>query len=390
MNRKQFIILLVVVAVIGAAGLMVHQRNQQSWQNAGDTIGQKLLPNLAINDIAQIHIQSGTNALNLIKQNNRWQVKERDGYPADFSRISELMLKLADLKVVQSEQIGPSQLGRFELLSPGSGTNAGTLVEFKDKTGKTLNTLLLGKKQLQKAPANSQFGGMGGEGWPDGRYVMVGTGTKSVDVISDPLEAVEPQPAQWLNKEFLSIQNPRTISLQFPEATNSWKLTRASETNAWQLADARPDEKLDSTKVSSVTSPFSSVSFSDVMPRRPDVATNRTTLSVETFDGFTYVAKIGQKRNDDYPVTFAISATLPAERLAAKDEKPDEKAGLDKTFADTKTRLTEKFAKETTFTNWVYELPAYSVDQILKTRSQLLEEPKKEESTQPAGSEPGK
>jgi hypothetical protein len=389
MNRKQFIILLVVVAVIGAAGLMVHQRNQQSWQNAGDTIGQKLLPNLAINDIAQIHIQSGTNTLNLAKPDDHWKVSERGNYPADFSKISDLLLKLADLKVVQSEQIGPSQLGRFELLSPDSGTNSGTLVEFKDKSGKTLNTLLLGKKHLQKPPANSQFGGMGGEGWPDGRYVMVGTGAKSVDVISDPLEAVEPQPAQWLNKEFLSIQKPRTIAVQFPEATNSWKLTRDSETNEWQLAEAKPGEKLDSTKISSVTSPFSSASFSDATPRKSDIATNRTVLTVETLDGFTYVANIGAKKDDDYPVTFAISAKLPTERVAGKDEKPDEKTKLDKAFADEKTKLTEKLAKETQFTNWVYQLPAYSVDQILKTRSQLLVEPKKETTTPPEKSSGG-
>ncbi len=52
--------------------------------------------------------------------------------------------------------------------------------------------------------------------------------------------------------------------MQFPVATNSWKLTRASETNDWQLADAKPGEKLDSSKISSVTSPFSSPSFNDV------------------------------------------------------------------------------------------------------------------------------
>lgn len=383
MNRKQFIILLVVVVIIGAAGLMVHERNQQSWQNGGDAIGQKLLPNFAINDIAQIHIQSGTNALKLVRPDDLWKVSERGNYPADFSKISDLLLKLADLKVVQSEQIGPSQLGRFELLPPGPGTNSGTLVEFKDKAGKTLNTLLLGKKHLQKPPANSQSGGMDSEGWPDGRYVMVGTGAKSVDVISDPLETVEPQPAQWLNKEFLSIQNPRTIAVQFPEATNSWKLTRESETSEWQLADAKPDEKLDATKISSVTSPFSSASFNDVTPLKPDNAANNAVLTVETFDGFTYVATIGPKQNDDYPVTFVISAKLPAERVASKDEKPDQKTKLDQDFKAEHDRLTAKLAKEQQFEKWVYELPSYTMDEMLKQRSGLLVEVKKETSTAP-------
>ncbi len=66
------------------------------------TIGQKLLPNLAVNDIAQITIQSGTNELNLAKRDNLWRVRERGDYPANFSQISDLLLKLADLKIVQT------------------------------------------------------------------------------------------------------------------------------------------------------------------------------------------------------------------------------------------------------------------------------------------------
>src|ERR1039458_427770 len=119
MNRKQFIILLVLVVVIGAAGLLVCQHSQDSWQKSETAIGPKLLPFLAINDIAQITIKSGTNELNLAKRDNLWRVRERGDYPANFSQISELLVKLADLKVAQSEEIGPSQLGRFELLPSG-------------------------------------------------------------------------------------------------------------------------------------------------------------------------------------------------------------------------------------------------------------------------------
>ena len=68
--------------------------------------------------------------------------------------------------------------------------------------------------------------------------------------------------------------------MQFPEATNSWKLTRASATNDWQLADAKPDEKLDSSKISGVTSPFSSASFNDVAPLKPGGAATNTVLTV--------------------------------------------------------------------------------------------------------------
>ena len=35
MNRKQLIILLVLVVVLGIAGLALYQRNQTSWQGGG-------------------------------------------------------------------------------------------------------------------------------------------------------------------------------------------------------------------------------------------------------------------------------------------------------------------------------------------------------------------
>lgn len=374
MNRKQFIILLVLVAVIGAAGLIIHQRNRQSWQSGGAAIGQKLLPNLAINDVAQITIQSGTNELDLARRDQLWRVRQRADYPANFSQISALLMKFPDMKVVQTDEVGPSQLGRFDLLPAGAEKNSGTLLAFKDQSGKTLDTLLLGKKHISQPSQNAQMGGMGNEGWPDGRYVMAGTGGKTVDVISDPLDSVEPQPAQWLDKDFLSIEKPRSIAVQFPEATNSWKLTRASETNDWQLADAQPHEKLESSKISSVTSPFSSPNFNDVAAANTFNPASNTVVTVQTFDGFNYVANIAPEQNDNYPVKFSITADLPAEPPAPKDEKPADKAKREQAFKAEHAKLAGKLAKEQQFTNWVYQLPVYMLDEILKPRHELLAE----------------
>ncbi len=86
MNRKQFIILLVLVAVVGAAGLLVRQRGQESWKSGGAAIGQKLLPNLPVNDIAQITIKTGTNELTLAKRDNLWRVRERGGLSGELFR----------------------------------------------------------------------------------------------------------------------------------------------------------------------------------------------------------------------------------------------------------------------------------------------------------------
>ena len=383
MNRKQFIILLVLVIVVGAAGWIIRQHNAGSWQGGGQTLGRKLLPDLAVNDIAQIMVKSGTNEVNLVKRDNLWRVRERGDYPANFSQISDLLLKFADLKIVQSEEVEPSQLGRFELLPPGTGTNSAILVEFKDQSGRTLNSILLGKRHMRPPAGNSAFGSMNEEGWPDGRYLMVGTGAKTLAVITDPLDNVQARPAQWLSKDFLSMEKPRSISMQYPDATNSWKLTRVSETNDWQLADAKADEKLDASRVSSVISPFHSISFNDLELLGASNSINNIMMTVETFDGFTYLARIGQKQTEDYPVSFTITANLATERASAKDEKAEDKARLDKEFKQQQGKLAEKLSKERQFENWIYYLPAYSVDEILKPRGQLLAEVKTNSVSQP-------
>jgi len=384
MNRKQFIILVALVALVGAAGWMVHQRGQQSWQNAGESTGGKLLPNLPINNIAEITIQSGTNELTLAKRDNLWRVRQRGDYPADFSKISDLLMKFADLKTVQTEDVGPSELGRFDLLPPGPATNTATLLAFSDQGGKPLASVLLGKKHLAQPAANSQFGG---EGWPDGRYIMAGAGAKSVALISDPLDAVDPNLSSWLDKDFVHIENPRAIAVEFPETTNSWKLVRASETNDWQLADARPGETLDSSKISEVTSPFSSPSFDDVAPATA-APHNATVLTAQTFDGFDYTIHIGPKQGDDYPAVLSVTASLPSEPAPAKNATAAEKSKLDAAFKARQKTLADKLTKEEQFDNWVYSVPTYVVDPIIKRRIELLVEVKMESNTNtPASAE---
>ena len=106
MNRKQFIILLVVVVLVGTAGWLVRKNRQESWQNSGQATG-KLLPNFPVNDVAQVLIQSGTNTLHLVRQDNLWRVQERANYPANFSQISDLLIKFGDLKISQRQDVGP-------------------------------------------------------------------------------------------------------------------------------------------------------------------------------------------------------------------------------------------------------------------------------------------
>jgi len=373
MNRKQFIVLLVLVAVLGGAAWLHYRKQSAGWDNQSPKLGQKLLGDFQVNDVAQILIDQDTNDLTLAKTNGLWCVEQRDNYPADFSKISQFLLKLRDLKIIQTEQVGPLQLPRLNLAAPGQGTNSATLLQFRGADGKPIRTLWLGRAHLHQSSQPSPDAAE--EGWPDGRYVLADSNSTTVAIISDPLDEVNPEPDQWLDKTFFSIEKPCSISVDFPEATNSWTLIRKTETNNWELADAKPGEKLDDSKASDTASSFSSPNFEDVATDLSPEQTGLdkpTQVEIKTFDGFDYLMKIGHQTNDNYYLTVNTTATLPKEPAIPKDEKPEKKQELVKTSQDNLKKLQDQLARDAAFDHWVYCVPTWTVNPLLKTRDQLL------------------
>jgi hypothetical protein len=380
MNRKQFVLVLILVLVVGGLGLMLYQRNTASYGRTSSTIGGKVLGDFPVNDIAQITIKQDTNALNLVKKDDLWRVRERGDYAANFSDISEFLRQAPDLKFVQREQIGPSVLGRLQLVPPGQGTNAGTLVELKDKDGKVVRTLLLGKKHMRKpSGAASSFGG--DEGWPDGRYLKVGD---NVGVVANAFDKLEPKAESWLNKDFLKIENIRSVAVVTDKETNWWRVVRTNSTADFAFDQPKPGEELDKNKVSGLGSFLSYGSFNDVLPPSTDlksVALDKPhAVTVETFDDFKYQLKIGRKTNEENCwVQFTISGSFPKERVAGKDEKPEDKEKLDKEFKEKTKKLEEKLATEKGYEKWIYVMSKWSLDSVLKDRQELFVEKKPEE-----------
>src|SRR5574341_485663 len=148
MNRKQLTVLVVAGAIIVALGFALTRGKNKP---ADARLGQEVIKNFPMNDVEQITVKQHGGQLNLARKGDAWLVQERSGYPANFNNISELLRKVWELKVAQPVKIGPSQLARLELTPPETGTNGSTVVEFKDKSGKVLNSLTLGKKHMRES-----------------------------------------------------------------------------------------------------------------------------------------------------------------------------------------------------------------------------------------------
>jgi hypothetical protein len=383
MKSKQLTILVLAALVLGGGGLLVLKNRQAEFAESKGNVGGVVLGTFDVNAVAGLRLTQGTNAVNITKAGDDWVVKERGGYPANFDEVRSFVRKLAELKVTQPVKVGASRLPMLELTK-----EAGTFVEFLDKDGKALKSVTLGK-QLSAAGGNdnSPFGG--GGGMPNGRYLQTGAGPETVVVVNDPLSSAKTDASEWIAKEFIKVEQPVSVVVAGATPTNSFSLVRTNEFADWTLADAQPGEDLDKNKLYSFNSLLSAPSFNDLV-LAPDLAKLGldlpTKATIKTAGGFTYEVKLGKADGDNYPLQVSVSADLKKQREAGTDEKPEDKAKLDKEFADKLAKQEEKLKSEQAFAKWTYTVSKWTVDALLKGRGELLAE-KKAEEKKPSGAE---
>ena len=376
MNRKQFLIALAVLAVLAAAGAAVVVSDRSGWTSADTRAGQKVIDGLRISDVAEIAIRDAAGELHLIRGDSGWNVRERAGFSAETDRIGELLVKLAELKVVQSEPLPESQRARLELveLKDKAGQGAGTLLELKDAKGGTLARLLLGKKVVKSTTVAS----LGrGEAEATGRYLTAGSDAGTMLVVAEPLTQVESKPDAWLVKDLIRADGARSITSS-KDGKLRWTVTRERESADWKLAGSV--EKPDLQKATDLASSLNWVNLVDVVadPAKVDTGLDHAVVvKAETFDGPNYTLRIGNRAGDNYYVRVVVSGEPRKTRAPAKDEKAEDRGKKDKEFEEQRKKLVEKLEREKKLDKWTYLVGKNVVEPLLRDRSQLMPEKKK-------------
>jgi hypothetical protein len=390
MNRKQFLIVLVALIALAAAGAGIVLSERQAWTRDSAQVGLKLVPALRMSDVAEITIRDAADEVHLAKREGGWVVRERADFPADVERIGDLLMKAADVKIAQAEKLPESQRARLQLVEPGLKTGqggakavpgappaTGTLLELKDAKGGTLARLLLGKKVLKQGELPGM--GKGEEGVPVGRYVVSGADTGTMLAVSDPFTAAEPKPTTWLAKELVRVEPAKSITAYGPEGKARWTLGRSDESGYWRLVGT--PEQADLQKAQDAASALTWLNAVDVVvdPGKAETGLDRpVTIKGSTFDNIDYTVKIGNKSGDNYYVAVAVSGEPAAERPAVTDETAEDKAKKDKEFAERRKKVSEKVEREKKLERWTYLVNKSAIEPLLRDRAQLLPDKKKD------------
>ena len=264
MKGKQLLIAALALGVLGGIAYFTSSDAQGSRATEKSGVGKTVVTDLDPAKIATIAITDNDASLTLAQQDEQWIITERDGFAAKFDDIQKLVTSAVSLKSLRQIRASKKQHGRFGLLDPADNeTNAGTRVDFKNAQGQVLKSLLLGKKGSANSEANagSPFGSSDNH-----RYVLA-DGKVAVVAIdySSALNDVSADPADWLNKDdFFKVEKIKSLAVAHPVAADSWTLSRNKEGEDMALAEAKPEEKLDSSKGNTAGRVLGYPSFDDV------------------------------------------------------------------------------------------------------------------------------
>ena len=378
MNRKQFLWLMLVVLLLGGVSIALFWQDITLYRDSGAKIGARLMPELKISDVAKLRLQDADKEVTLALKDKVWRVEQRGGYPADFAEISGLILKLLDVKVVQTETVGASLHPRLNLLAPdkaakdkgandkGAKEGTGTLMELSDASGKVLVSLVLGKVSLKKDPMNPLPNAK--DGVPAGRHVLVAGRGDSVAVVSDPLEKAVTAPGAWVAKDFFKADRIRTLQLA-GEGASSWKIARDEEWGQWKFAAG--GGQLHPSAAVTATNALGSLAFSDVVIDDKAGTGKAAVLTAETFDNLTYTVRLAPLAIGDFVLRYTVAGTPPKTRKPEAKEKPEDVAKLDKDFADNLQRLEARVMLEQARSQWAYVVPGKMAAPLLMKREQM-------------------
>ena len=352
MNARAAAVLLVLLAALGGGALLVRQQSESQKPAEAALLGQPLLKGLRAADVAAIAIRQPKAALTIARKDGRWTLAERGGFPADFDKVHDFVLKAIELKISQAEPIGEKDRARLQLDA------GGTAIEFLGADGKPLARLTMGEKFFKTAPDDPA------KALGDGRYVMLPGDDQRVYVIADPLVQASTKSADWISLTGIGAEKIKSLEVRDPlgaPAGSSWRVERSGDNADWKLDGLRGGEKLDITKANAAGYTFGQIALADVASpqiRPEDAGLDKpTTVTATTFDGLTYVLKVGKAEGDNLYASISVTGEPKAEGKDAAERQP---------------KLAERVAREKALAPYIVLIPKSKLDDILKKRAELL------------------
>lgn len=361
--KKPYGMLLLSAVIAVGAWLVTQQR-----EPVGEMEQSPLYPELVdkLNDTSTLRIEAPTGTVNIRRAKDAWVVDEFGGYPAKTERVRQVLLQLAELRVIEAKTGKPENYPALEVEDRSVDGAKSRSVKVLDEKDAPLVDLLVGKTRPARA-AN-----------PPGHYVRK-AGEPNAYLVEGELALGAP--TEWIETLVadLPVDRVRQVTIT-PKDGAPIVVNKANpEVQLYTLAEvpAGMEVKARAT-VSSMGGLLLDARLEKVRPAREiEALTPSASAVIETFDGLSAELK---RFDDAGQAWLTLAFTHTPERVVAPapapaPEKPVEE--MNQGPAPTGLKTAEAVAEEVRALNarvkgWAYALPSYKTRLLEKTLADLL------------------
>ncbi len=393
-TRNLLILSALAILLVGAA--LITSRDKEEKVSL-DIIGSPLLPNLDVNDITKMVVQSPQELSTIVKHDGIWCLAENFNHPVDFEKVRRAILSLSEATIGQVIDIDSSQRQALQLTEPPGAETAGTRVTLYDSNDKKAASVLIGKGRERPAETQRFSGDY------DGHYVDTGA-DHGVYLVGKAITDFPLFARYWLNTILLNVQsdNITNITITMPEQEDV--ILSVNGENKLALPELPRNKEPNDDKIGKIRSALTYLRFDDIadpaLTEEQLGMDSASILTAITLKGEIYTLKIGAMTEDGSGRYIRVSGALlgkpaqqeepqPEQTLEETDE-PDK--GLESDTSESEQPALELAAEELQKTQervmlaieindlnealnkWTYIIAPHKVETMLVTKSDLIKE----------------
>jgi hypothetical protein len=260
--------------------------------------------------VAKVTIETPDGGFTLVRQSaDRWVSPDRFDYPVAIDQLRDLVVALADMRLVEPKTSRPERYGRLELQDLDAEGAKSRLVRVENADGEVLAEAIIGKQRAQLTGQQSS-----------GTYIRRPGEAKTWLASGSVQPALEVQ--EWLDSEVVDLQGDGVRRIEVTPAEGAgYTILRDEKGGELRLEGLGDDEQMKpDANLGRLANALSSVGLEDVRPRdQVEWPEQRPTARFITFDGLQVtvgLAKIGE----EHWATFDVEQVEPAVAAPADAE----------------------------------------------------------------------
>jgi hypothetical protein len=303
MSPKVFLVLaaITVVAAVGAVFAVLSQPTTTTLQ----FVDEPAFPGLRGDPdaVAKISLTTPGGSITLVRETgDRWAVLERYGYPVDRRQVRDLVVALADMRLIERKTAQPAHYGRLEVEDPDAEEAKSRLVRLEAADGTVLAEAIIGKQRHRLTGTE-----------PTGTYLR--RPDEAASWLASGGVPIGEEVARWLDDQIVDLNGRAIEQIAIEPVTEAgYVVERDGPGEAWRVADLAEGEALkDDSDFARLTGALSDLRLEDVKPREAlswPAESNRA--QIRTFDGLELTVRLA-KIDDRYWATFDAGAIEPVE-----------------------------------------------------------------------------